>query len=161
MTEVHLRPITLDNLAECSALRIHDSQASFVSTNVQSLAEAKALPSLVPLAIYDVAARGQRQPTVPMVGFTMYEVLAGVGFIHRLMIDCTHQRKGYGRAATLAIIHRLQLHPDVEVIAASCRRGNHAAEQLYRSLGFIDWDFHWGDEADPKGLYLQFRGLTA
>ena len=32
-----------------------------------------------------------------MIGFTMYEVVAGVGFIHRLMIDRSHQRQGSGK----------------------------------------------------------------
>jgi len=52
-----------------------------------------------------------------MVGFTMYELSAGVGFIRRLMIDQRFQRKGYGRAAMLEVIRRLTLHPEVEMIA--------------------------------------------
>lgn len=156
VTEVHLRPVTLDILAECLALRVADAQSGFVASNSQSLAEASVLPSLVPLAIYPSAARAQRRPTVPMVGFTMYEVVNGVGFIHRLMIDHAHQRQGYGLAATTEV-RRLKLHPEVELIATSCRRSNIAAEKLYRSLGFEDWDIRWGGRDDPDGLYLQLE----
>ena len=59
--------------------------------------EAAANSNLVPLAIYDVMARGFEKPELPMVGFTMYELSAGVGLIRRLMIDQRFQGKGYGR----------------------------------------------------------------
>ena len=99
MAEVHLRRITADNEQECLGLRVDDAQARFVATNAQSLAQARANPGLVPLAVYDRAARGYPQPRVPMVGFVMYEIDCGVGLILRLMIDRAHQQKGYGRAA--------------------------------------------------------------
>ncbi|MGH8057144.1 MAG: GNAT family N-acetyltransferase [Candidatus Entotheonellia bacterium] len=59
--------------------------------------------------IYDRAARGYPTPTVPMMGFVMYEVTCGVGFILRLMIDRKYQRQGYGRAALVEVIRRLKL----------------------------------------------------
>ena len=71
---MHLRPVTLDNYLECLSLRVDDTQAGFVATNAKSLAEAKGNPTLVPLAIYGCAARGSPKPTVPMVGFVMYEL---------------------------------------------------------------------------------------
>jgi diamine N-acetyltransferase len=71
---VHLRRITADNEQECLGLRVHDAQARFVASNVQPLTQAKTNPGLVPLAVYDQAARGYPQPRVPMVGFVMYEI---------------------------------------------------------------------------------------
>ena len=59
-----------------------------------------------------------------MVGFIMYELKGGVGFILRLMIDRRHQRQGYGRAAVLEVIRRLKLIPEVQMIATSHQRGN-------------------------------------
>ena len=70
----------------------------------------------------------------------MYELTDAVGFILRLMIDEKYQRKGYGRAATIEIIRRLKLHPEVERIATSHVRENEAAARLYESLGFVDWE---------------------
>lgn len=156
LTQVHLRRITLDNYKECIALQVDESQAGLVATNVESLAEAYVNPTLVPLAIYDASVRGADPPAGTMVGFTMYEVAAGVGFILRLMIDRAHQRKGYGRAAMLEVIRRLKLHPDVEMIATSHQRGNEAAANLYRSLGFVDWDEEWLKQNDPE-IFLKLR----
>lgn len=140
MSEVHLRPVTLANHRECLALQVKDAQAGLVASNAKSLAEAYVNLTLTPLAIYDVAARGYEDPPTPMVGFTMYELAAGVGFITRLMIDRAYQRKGYGRAAMTKVIRRLRLSPEVEMIATSHRRENPAAARLYAGLGFVPWD---------------------
>ena len=110
--------------------------------------------ALVPLAVYDAAARGWERPSVPMVGFTMYELAAGVGSIMRLMIDRAHQGRGYGRAAISEVIRRLRLHPEVELIATSHRRDDEAAARLYQSLGFVDWDIAWAQESDDE-LFLK------
>jgi diamine N-acetyltransferase len=58
-----------------------------------------------------------------MVGFTMYEITAGVGFILRLTIDRKYQRQGYGQAAILEVIRHLNLYPEVELIARSYQPG--------------------------------------
>jgi len=146
LAKVHLRNITLDNFYECVSLEVGESQKGFVASNVKSLAEAKVNSNLFPLAIYDAKVMGYEKPQLPMVGFTMYEVTAGTGFILRLMIDRKYQRQGYGRAAMLEVIRRLKLNPDVEAIATSYQRGNKATAKLYRSLGFIDWDIEWAKE---------------
>jgi diamine N-acetyltransferase len=137
MAQVHLRPIKSDNLWECLRLKVADGQLDFVATNADSLAQASVNAALVPLAVYDVASRGFEKPPTPMVGFTVYELEAGVGFILRLMIDRHYQRKGYGKATMLEVIRRLRLHPEVEMIATSYRRNNEAAAKLYESLGFV------------------------
>jgi diamine N-acetyltransferase len=72
-------------------------------------------------------ACGYEQPNVPMVGFAMYEIVAGVGFIMRLMTDWKYQRKGYGRATMVEVIRRIKLCPDVEIIATSYRKENEIA----------------------------------
>ena len=140
MSDVHLRPITSGNERECLALRVADDQAGFIATNARSLEQAKAHPTLVPLAIYPGAARGYPHPSVPMVGFAMYEVDVGVGSILRLMIDAQHQGKGYGRAALVELIRRLRLMPEVEMIVTSHREGNAAIARLLGQLGFVAWD---------------------
>lgn len=150
MARVHLRRVSMDNFGECIQLAVEETQAGLVASNVKSLAEASVNPNLFPLAIYDAAVAGYEQPHLPMVGFTMYEVTAGVGFILRLMIDRKYQRQGYGRAAMVEVIRRLGLHPEVELIATSHRRGNRAAAQLYRGLGFVDWDIEWAKENEEE-----------
>jgi diamine N-acetyltransferase len=153
LADVCLLPINAKNYRECLNLRVEDAQSSFVATNGQSLAEAGVKSNLVPLAIYDRAALGFENPTAPMLGFTMYELTAGVGFILRLMIDRAHQRQGYGRAAMIEVIRRLKLHPEVQLVATSHCRDNDAAARLYRGLGFVEWDTSLVME-DPDELYL-------
>ena len=153
MANVCLLPITDSNYRDCANLGVEDTQARFVATNVQSLAEARVKSNLVPLGIYDRLALGFKKPEVPMLGFTMYELTAGVGFILRLMVDRAHQRQGYGRAATLEVIRRLKLHPEVQMIATSHCHDNEAAAQLYAGLGFVPWDTTLAME-DPDEVYL-------
>ena len=143
MAQVHLRKVTRSNFRECMNLQVTESQEGYVATNTQSLAEAYVDPNLFPLAVYDFAVCGHEQPEEPMIGFTMYEIAAGVGFIMRLMIDRKHQRQGYGKATTIEIIRRLKLYPDVEIIATSYRKENKIAAKLYRSLGFQRWDISY------------------
>ena len=150
MVDVHLRPVTLDNYKECLGLRVGATQDGLVASNAHSLAEAKVNPTLVPLAIYDGAARGYEQPLLPMVGFTMYELVAGVGFILRLMVDQVYQGRGCGRGAMVEVIRRLRLHPEVEMIATSHRRENVAAARLYAALGFVPWGVGWAGPADAE-----------
>ncbi|NJK50273.1 GNAT family N-acetyltransferase [Candidatus Gracilibacteria bacterium] len=150
MVKVHLRNVTLDNFRECISLEVDKFQQEFVASNVQSLAEAKVNPNLFPLAIYDAAVAGYEKPQLPMVGFTMYDITDGVGFIMRLMVARQYQQQGYGKAAMLEVIRRLKLYPEVELIATSHRRGNEVASKLYRSLGFVDWDIAWAKEQETE-----------
>jgi diamine N-acetyltransferase len=150
VAKVHLRNLTIDNFQECIELEATESQRDLIAPNVKSLAEAKVNPNLFPLAIYDAAVQGYEKPQLPMVGFAMYEVVAGVGFIMRLMVDRRHQGKGYGRAAMVEVIRRLRLNPEVELIATSHRRKNEVASNLYRSLGFVEWDIEWAKENESE-----------
>jgi diamine N-acetyltransferase len=153
---VHLRKVTLDNFYECISLEVNESQQGFIAPNVKSLAEAYVNPTLFPFAIYDVKVAGYEKPQLPMVGFIMYEITAGAGFILRLMIERKYQGQGYGRAATLEVIKRLKMHPEVEFIATSYKRGNETAAKLYRSLGFVDWDIEWAIEHESE-IFLRLN----
>ncbi len=156
MAEAHLRRVNSENVSECVALQVADEQTQFVASNAKSLAQASVNSALVPLAIYDSAARGfEFSPPVPMVGFTVYELTAGVGFILRLMVDKQHQGKGYGKAAMREVIRRLRLTPEVELIATSYKRGNAVAAHLYESLGFVPWEISYAqDSADEVYMRL-------
>ena len=153
MNKVTLRPITKANLRECLQLCLKDSQQDLVASNAKSLAEAYVDHNLYPLAIYDGSQLGWEHPSSPMVGFTMYQLEAGVGFILRLMIDAKHQRKGYGEAAMKEVIRRLKLCPEVEIIATSHRDINEGAAALYEKLGFQLWNIKWAEEVEGE-IYL-------
>ena len=157
MKQVTLHPITKENFNDCINLEVDVTQTELVASNAKSLAEAYVNSSLTPLGIYDVAARGWEKPKSPMVGFTMYELVAGVGFILRLMIDRKFQRQGYGKATMIEVIRRLHLHPEVEIIATSHRKENVAAGSLCRDLGFRKWEIEWAKEIEDE-VYLVLDG---
>lgn len=154
--KVNLQAITVDNYRECLDLSVSEPQRGLVAGNAQSLAEAKADPTLVPLAVYPYETLGYFPPDMPepMVGFVMYELKGGMGFILRVMIDQQHQRKGYGRAAVEEVIRRLNLYPEVQLIATSHRRGNRASAKLFGSLGFVPWEIAWAAENETE-MYLR------
>ena len=154
MAKVHLRKITKDNLEECLALKVKDSQKNLVATTTKSLAQAYVDPNLFPLAVYDAAACGYEQPEVPVIGFTMYEIVAGVGFIMRLTIDEKYQGQGYGRATMIEVIRRLKLCPNVEIIATSYRKENKIAAQLYQNIGFREWNLSYAISY-PTEVYVK------
>ena len=154
MANVHLREVTIENFQECIALKVDVSQEELVASNMKSLAEAKVNPNLFPFAIYDASMVGYEKPLSAMVGFTMYEITAGVGFITRLMIDQNHQHQGYGRATMLEVIRRLRLYPEAQVIATSHHRENVAASKLYMSLGFVAWEVEWAKD-NPNEVFLR------
>ena len=156
MAKVHLRKVTRENFRECLNLQVSERQKGLVATTTQSLAEAYVDPNLFPLAIYDAAASGYEQPEVPMLGFTMYELTAGVGFIMRLMVDEKYQGQGYGRAAMIEVIRRLKLCSDVEIIATSHRKENEIAAKLYQSLGFQQWDISFAI-SHPTEVYVKLE----
>lgn len=158
MAKVHLRKVTRENFRECLNIQVAESQKGLVATTTQSLAEAYVDPNLFPLAVYDAAACGYEQPEVPVIGFTMYQIAAGVGFIIRLMIDEKYQGQGYGRATMLEVVRCLKLHSGVEIISTSYRKGNEIAAILYQSLGFRQWNISYAI-SHPTEVYVKLEDL--
>ncbi len=151
MRTVVLREITRDNFHACIRLRVAEHQVDNVADNVYSLAQAKVNPRLVPLAIYDGSVFGrEEQPDEKLVGFLMYQVMDGVGFITRLMIGAEHQQKGYGRAAMVELLRRLKMMPEIEFIGTSVTKENDYVEKFYRGLGFVD-----AEKVDEREVYLK------
>jgi diamine N-acetyltransferase len=130
---VTLRDITRDNWRECARMRVEPTQVHFVASNLFSLAQSKYEPECVPLAVYE---------DEQMVGFVMYRPedhgLGKVLFIDRVMIGEGHQKKGYGRAAMIALIDRLRSQTGYNAILISFVPGNDIAQKLYSDLGFKD-----------------------
>ena len=126
---VTLRPITRDNLWAVVELKLHPGQEEFVADNIDSIANAYVEPTFVPLAVY----AGDE-----LVGFAMYgqHPHTGAWWVIRLMIDREHQGKGYGRAATEAVIELMAERVGCEEIVTSFVPANAAAAKLYASLGF-------------------------
>lgn len=154
MADVTLRTVDAELFAAVVALRVTEEQAGWVASNLKSLAQAATDPALRAYAVFDAAERGMVAPTSPPVGFALLEIRAGVGFIQRVMIDTSHQRRGYGRALMLELVRRLLLDPDAEMTAVSHRRDNRPMGALLASVGFVPWSTPWPDP-DPDEMYLR------
>ncbi|WP_328820851.1 GNAT family N-acetyltransferase [Peribacillus faecalis] len=129
MDIIIFKEIDRDNFFDVIDLRVKDEQKGFVASNMFSLAQAKAFPECIPLAIYtdDVLA-----------GFTMYclDKEDQEYWIYRLMIDEKFQSLGFGKAAMEKLINRIKEDPKHRVIYLSFEPENHQAKQLYEKLGF-------------------------
>jgi diamine N-acetyltransferase len=131
---ISLRELTRDTSEECADLDVAGHQRDFVSSNLVSLAEAQFYPGTVCRAVYADEV---------MVGFVMYGPDAeyapdeqGAYAFVRLMIDRHHQGKGYGRAATAAVIEAIKNIPESRVLYTSYVPENTHAGHLYESMGF-------------------------
>lgn len=131
MASAVLEPIGPENWLSCIQLQVTESQRHFVASNVFSLAQAKIFDQYVPLAVCD-----GDHPDV-MVGFAMYgpHLPSLVPWIDRLMIDRRFQRRGFGRAAMVELMARIQRERPGPM-RISYDPDNRAAEALYASLGF-------------------------
>ena len=127
---ITLRDIDRENFRAAVRLEVNDDQKSFVAPNVFSIAQSKVEPAYNVQAVYD----GDE-----MVGFVMYgwDEEEGCHSLGRLMIDKNHQGKGYGRAATEAVVERLRAEPGCRQVVLSVNPANANARALYESLGFV------------------------
>lgn len=126
---VELREITPENFKECINLKVAEEQKDFVAPNVTSIAQSKIYPTVEPFAVYN---------DEELVGFVMFglDIEDDRYYLVRLMIDEKFQGKGFGRAATLAVIEKMKLVEDCNEIYLSFVPENECAERLYKSVGF-------------------------
>ncbi len=128
--KVTLKEIDRENFSAAVKLEVSEDQKNFVAPNVFSIAQSKVEPTYDVRAVYD----GEE-----MVGFCMYgwDEEEGCHCLARLMIDRRQQGKGYGRAATEAVIERLRAEPGCTQVMLSVNPANANARALYESLGFV------------------------
>ena len=127
---VHLQPVTKENLDEVLSLKIYDSQAGFVSSTAESLAQAYVYrETAFPFAVYS---------DQEVVGFIMMGFYEAKNYytLWKLLIDRDHQHKGFGRKALELGIAFLKDCFDARKIYTGVIPGNDAAKKLYESMGF-------------------------
>jgi len=127
---VLLKEIDRNNFNDVLKLSVFDEQKEFVASTQYSLAQAKAQPECIPLAIYDEDT---------LVGFVMYcmDYKDNEYWIYRLLIDKEHQKKGFGRAAMQCVLSILQQDKEHTKVYISFEPENTMAKDLYESLGFV------------------------
>ena len=127
---IRLEEITRENLDEVLALKVDDSQKSFVSTNGDSLAQAYVYSKTAfPFAVYD---------DTTIVGFIMmgYYDVKQYYTLWKFLIDYRYQNKGYGRQALKLGIEYVRDRFSAKEIYTGVVPGNEVAKRLYESVGF-------------------------
>jgi diamine N-acetyltransferase len=145
---VELIEVTADNWRACADLDVSDEQRDFVSPVTRYLCLCHYGGVWRPLA---VTHDGE------VVGFAMWAVDPDdrSGWVGGLVIGLGHQRKGYGRAAVLALLERLRREQGCTSAALSYAAENAPARALYRSLGFAETGEREDDELVAR---LRFGG---
>ena len=96
-----LREIDRTNFRDVIKLSVNETQKTYVADNAYSLAQAKAQPECVPLAVYDGDT---------LVGFTMYAMDQEDQeyWIYRIMVGQQFQSRGYGRKILSMVLDRIR-----------------------------------------------------
>lgn len=129
---INIKEITKENIDDVLALKVDESQKSFVSTNGDSIAQAYVYSETAyPFAVYE-------DDTI--VGFIMmgYYDVKSYYTLWKFMIDVRYQNKGYGRKALELGIQYLRDRFGVTEIYTGVVPGNTVAKKLYESVGFKD-----------------------
>jgi diamine N-acetyltransferase len=136
---IELLDVTARNWRDCADLEVATGQRTFVSSVTRYLCLCHYGGVWRPLAI---AAGGD------VVGFVMWAVDPDdrSGWIGGLVVGRDRQRRGYGRAALLALLERLRREQGCPSAALSYSPANTAARALYASLGFAETGEHEDDE---------------
>ena len=135
--DVSLRELTKATLYDILRLKVAPSQQRFVASNAESVAEAH-------FNQQTAWFRGIYAGDTP-VGFLMLSQQLDAAsrgdaphaayYLWRLMIDASHQGRGYGRAAMLLLIEHVRSQPEGTELFTSFDPGG--AEAFYASLGFV------------------------
>jgi len=146
--KIHLKPVTAKNWKACIALELAPDQQNYLPSNLFSIAEAQFYEQARSRAIYN----DQDQ----MVGYVLFgrDVLTNQWKIFRLMIDKSHQGKGYGESAMRDIIEQTANESDGDEILICYQDSNQAARRLYAKLGFVE------QEVDSSGKVTALLKLS-
>ena len=128
---VNFRAITEENFDTIVDMKC-PADADFVASNAYSLAQAwlyRDAGDVYPFAIYNDDAP---------VGFMMLDedLDEKCLIIWRIMFPVENQFKGYGAAAIREIIRLAKESGKYDFMLLGCDPENHAAEHVYRKLGF-------------------------
>jgi diamine N-acetyltransferase len=127
--DVHLEPVTPENVRAVCDLRVAPEQEPFVAPNAVSLAEAYVYPMAWCRAVY----AGEE-----LVGFVMlHDTADDPGYmLWRLMIDARFQGRGVGGAVVQRVLDYVRTRPGATQLKVSVHPGEGSPGPFYESLGF-------------------------
>lgn len=147
---VELREITKENFEDVIGLNVDKNQASFVASNMYSLAQAGVYrDTAFPFAIY---------ANDDLIGFVMmgYYEKDKHYTLWRFMIDKKYQGKGYGKLALILAVNYMIKHYKVTELGTGTHCKNLIAQKLYKSIGFKETGEIDGDQIGMKLLIKDF-----
>lgn len=131
--QIQLREVTRGTVSSVCRLDAGD-EGKQVAPNAVSIAQAHFQGEAWFRAVYDDEL---------LVGFVMLYDPTLVErpdepdfFLWRLMIDKSHQGKGYGRAAVEALVEHVRTRPGAQRLLVSHVKGAERLSRFYQSLGF-------------------------
>ena len=141
---IHLKEITEDNFIDAFNLKLAPGQERFVSHPIRSLAQAYVYrEQCQPFGIYEDDV---------MVGYVMviYDYDVPEYDIWHMMIDASHQHRGYGSAALDRVLDYIRTKPfgPSDRVTLTCNRDNLSALHLYKSRGFEETGAEDEDETE-------------
>jgi len=127
--EVTLREVTAENLDAVLELEVREEQQHLVASNAKSIAQAHYADGAWFRAIY-----ADEKP----VGFVMLALdeKGPSDFVWRLMVDASHQGKGYARQAMERVIEDARRRPNTRSLVLCHQPADGNAGSFYQSLGF-------------------------
>ena len=131
---IHLEKITEENFVDAFQLKLAPEQEAFVSHPIRSLAQAYVYrDQCQPFGIYQDDT---------MVGYVMviYDYDIPEYDIWHMMIDRSHQKKGYGTVALDQVLDYIKTKPfgPSNRVTLTCNKENLNALRLYQSKGFAE-----------------------
>ncbi len=129
---ITLQPINKENIDEIINLKVGKEQEGFVSTVIESLAQAAVYKDTAfPFAVYE---------NDTPVGFIMlgYYEKKHYYTLWKLLIDEKYQNKGYGQAALKLGIEYLKDNFKADRVYVGVIPENETAKHLYSSFDFVE-----------------------
>lgn len=147
---VSIQPVTRANWNQLAKLKVRDDQVHFVAPNVYSIAESHyGYDEPDGSGHWDMFPFGIYEDETP-VGFLMYGFNFSnrdfEAFIIRLMVDESHQGKGFGRYGMQHMLEVFRRDERIHRVGISYEPDNLVARALYASLGFIETGEMVGEE---------------
>ena len=124
------------------ALRVRPGQERFVASVEESFQDAvddaRACPRLWSVRDGEqVVGFVMISDGIPPERLAADDDLIGPYFLWRLLIDESHQRRGYGTAALDAVVDYLRGRPGADVLWTSAGQGEGSPQPFYERYGFV------------------------
>ena len=137
-----LRPVTKENWNELVRLKVSEAQRDFVASNLYSIAESQfGYDEKDGNGHWDLYPFGIYEDDTP-VGFLMYGINYDYpetqGLIARLMVDESHQGKGYGKFGMEKALEIFRADENIQNAIITYMPENVGARKLYASFGFVE-----------------------